>query len=134
MTRIDPVSYNGMEIVPLQFLKAVLPEPSSLGPLTRGQTCIGIIARGKRNGVDKSIYIYNICSHEDAFSEVGSQAISYTTGVPAMLGAKMMLDGKWMKPGVFNMENFDPDPFMDEIGRFGLPWKLQDPARVRDSF
>jgi len=131
MTRIDPVVYQGIEIVPLQFLKAVLPEPSSLGPLTKGQTCIGIIARGKKNADEKTVYIYNICSHEDAYREVGSQAISYTTGVPAMLGTKMMLDGKWMKPGVFNMENFDPDPFMDEIGRFGLPWKLQDPAEIR---
>lgn len=134
MTRIDPIQYKGMEIVPLQFLKAVLPEPSSLGPLTKGQTCIGIIARGKKAGAEKSIYIYNICSHETAFNEVGSQAISYTTGVPAMLGAKMMLDGKWMKAGVFNMENFDPDPFMEEIGRFGLPWKLQDPSQLRNTF
>ena len=128
MTRIDPVMFNGVPIIPIQFLKALLPEPSSLGSLTKGQTCIGVLARGIKNGKEKTAYIYNICSHEEAYREVGSQAISYTTGVPAMLGAKMMLDGKWLKPGVYNMENYDPDPFMDEIGRYGLPWVLQDPS------
>jgi saccharopine dehydrogenase (NAD+, L-lysine forming) len=130
MTRIDPVIYNGAPIIPLQFLKAVLPEPSSLGPLTKGRTCIGVLAKGIKDGKEKSAFIYNICSHEEAYREVGSQAISYTTGVPAMLGAKMMLEGKWLKPGVYNMENHDPDPFMNEIGRAGLPWVLQDPARL----
>jgi len=130
MTRIDPVVYNGVEIIPLQFLKAILPEPSSLGPLTKGRTCIGVLAKGRKNGQEKSAYIYNICSHEDAYREVGSQAISYTTGVPAMLGAKMMLEGKWLKPGVHNMEDHDPDPFMDEIGKHGLPWVLQDPSTI----
>ncbi len=130
MTRIDPVLYNGMEIVPLQFLKAVLPEPSSLGPLTKGLTCIGVIAQGQRAGADRKVYVYNICSHEEAYREVGSQAISYTTGVPAMIGAKLMLEGKWMKPGVWNLEEFDPDPFMDNLNTHGLPWKKQDPVEV----
>ncbi|KGE71434.1 saccharopine dehydrogenase family protein [Spirochaeta lutea] len=130
MTRIDPVLYNGMEIVPLQFLKAVLPEPSSLGPLTQGRTCIGNIVTGKKNGKEKRTYIYNICDHQDAYREVGSQAISYTTGVPAMIGAKMMLTQTWMKPGVWNMEQFDPDPFMADLNQYGLPWKIQDPAEL----
>ncbi|MDO5674580.1 MAG: saccharopine dehydrogenase family protein [bacterium] len=124
MTRIDPVPYQGKEIVPIQFLKAVLPEPASLGPLTKGRTCIGCLMRGVKNGQEKQLYIYNICSHEEAFSEVGSQAISYTTGVPAMIGAKMMLEGKWQRPGVWNMEEFDPDPFMADLNRHGLPWTV----------
>ena len=124
MTRIDPVSYQGQEIVPIQFLKAVLPEPASLGPLTMGRTCIGCLMHGVQGGREKQVYIYNICSHEEAFNEVGSQAISYTTGVPAMIGAKMMLEGKWQRPGVWNMEEFDPDPFMDALNRHGLPWTV----------
>ena len=123
MTRIDPVEYQGQKIVPLQFLKAVLPEPSSLGPLTKGRTCIGCLMKGVKDGREKTLYVFNICSHEDAFNEVGSQAISYTTGVPAMIGAKMMLEGKWHEKGVWNMEQFDPDPFMDDLNQFGLPWK-----------
>ena len=130
MTRIDEVMYNGVPIVPLQFLKAVLPEPSSLGPLTKGRTCIGALVKGVKDGKEKRAYVYNICSHEEAYREVGSQAISYTTGVPAMIGAKMMLEGKWMKPGVWNMEQFDPDPFMADLNAYGLPWTLQDPASV----
>ena len=124
MTRIDPVNYQGKEIVPIQFLKAVLPEPASLGPLTKGRTCIGCLMRGVKNGREKTIYIYNICSHEEAYREVGSQAISYTTGVPAMIGAKMMLEGKWQRPGVWNMEQFDPDPFMEDLNQHGLPWTV----------
>ncbi len=123
MTRIDPVIYNGQEIVPLQFLKAVLPDPSSLGPLIRGKTCIGCIVKGKKGGKEEKRYIYNICSHEDAYREVKSQAISYTTGVPAMIGAKMILEKKWSGTGVFNMEQFDPDPFMEDLNKYGLPWK-----------
>jgi saccharopine dehydrogenase (NAD+, L-lysine-forming) len=130
MTRIDPVLYNGVEIVPLQFLKAVLPEPSSLGPLTKGRTCIGNIVTGVKDGKSKRAYIYNICDHQDAYKEVGSQAISYTTGVPAMIGAKMMLTETWLRPGVWNMEQFDPDPFMADLNTYGLPWKVQDPAKV----
>ena len=126
MTRIDPVLYNGVPIVPLQFLKAVLPEPASLGPLTKGKTCIGNIMTGTKAGKARKIYIYNICDHEDAYREVGSQAISYTTGVPAMIGALMMVTGKWKKPGVNNMEDFDPDPFMEALNKYGLPWVVQE--------
>lgn len=122
MTRIDPVLYEGREVVPLKFLKAVLPDPASLGPKTKGKTCIGCIARGKKGGVEKKVYVYNICDHEDCFREVKSQAVSYTTGVPAMIGAKMLLEGKWSGAGVFNMEQFDPDPFMEDLNRYGLPW------------
>jgi saccharopine dehydrogenase (NAD+, L-lysine-forming) len=122
MTRIDPVLYNGQEIVPLQFLKAVLPDPGSLGPLTKGRTCIGCVATGTRAGREETHYVYNICDHEACYREVGSQAISYTTGVPAMIGAMMMLTGKWQDAGVFNMEQLDPDPFMDALNQHGLPW------------
>lgn len=124
MTRIDPVKYQGAEIVPIQFLKAVLPEPASLGPLTKGRTCIGCVFKGVKDGKAKQMYVYNICSHEEAFREVGSQAISYTTGVPAMIGAKMMLQGLWQRPGVWNMEEFDPDPFMADLNTYGLPWTV----------
>ena len=124
MTRIDPVIYNGQEIVPLQFLKAVLPDPSSLGPLTKGRTCIGCLARGTKDGKPKTVFVYNICDHEACYREVQSQAISYTTGVPAMIGAKMMLTGKWRGAGVFNMEQFDPDPFMEALNMHGLPWDV----------
>ncbi|EFK07248.1 saccharopine dehydrogenase [delta proteobacterium NaphS2] len=122
MTRIDPVEYEGKKIIPLKFLKALLPDPGSLGPLTRGRTCIGCLIKGIKDGKEKSYYIYNICDHEKAFKEVGSQAISYTTGVPAMIGAMMVLTGKWKGKGVFNMEQFDPEPFMRELPRYGLPW------------
>ena len=128
MTRIDPVDYQGTPIVPLKFLKAVLPEPASLGPLTKGKTCIGCVLKGVKDGREKRLYVYNICSHEEAFREVGSQAISYTTGVPAMIGAMMMLTGKWKKPGVWHMEQFDPDPFMDALNKHGLPWQVVELA------
>ncbi|MDX9833605.1 MAG: saccharopine dehydrogenase family protein [Desulfobulbus sp.] len=123
MTRIDPVPYKDMEVVPLKFLKAVLPEPASLGPLTRGRTCIGCVFKGIKDGREKRMYVYNICSHEAAYREVGSQAISYTTGVPAMIGAKMMLTGAWKRSGVWHMEQFDPDPFMADLNCYGLPWQ-----------
>ena len=123
MTRIDPVIYNGVEIIPLQFLKAVLPDPGDLGKTTKGKTCIGNIVTGLKDGHFKAIYVYNICDHEACFAEVGSQAISYTTGVPAMIGAKQMLEGKWRKVGVWNMEQLDPDDFMADLNQFGLPWK-----------
>ncbi len=126
MTRIDPVIYNGVEIVPLQFLKAVLPDPASLGPLTKGRTCIGCLIRGTKNGKDRTIYIYNICDHAACYAEVGSQAISYTTGVPAMIGGLMMLQNKWRGQGVFNMEQFDPDPFMEALNIHGLPWVVKE--------
>jgi saccharopine dehydrogenase (NAD+, L-lysine-forming) len=128
MTRIDPVIYNGVEIVPLQFLKAVLPEPSSLGPTTKGKTNIGNIATGEAldGRGEKTFYIKNICDHEDAYSETGNQAVSYTTGVPAMIGAAMMLTGAWRGEGVFNMEQMDPDPFMAMLNEHGLPWTVEE--------
>ncbi len=126
MTSIEPVDYKGQKIVPLQFLKSVLPEPGSLGPLTKGRTCIGCVMKGVKDGRERKAYIYNICSHEEAYREVGSQAISYTTGVPAMIGAMMMLTGKWRGEGVFNMEQLDPDPFMDKLNIHGLPWVVVD--------
>jgi saccharopine dehydrogenase (NAD+, L-lysine-forming) len=123
MTRIDPVVYQGIEIVPLQFLKAVLPDPGDLGKSTKGKTCIGNVITGIKNGQPKAIYIYNICDHEACFAEVGSQAISYTTGVPAMIGAKQLLAGDWRKAGVWNMEQLDPDGFMADLNTYGLPWQ-----------
>ncbi|WP_421934858.1 saccharopine dehydrogenase family protein [Phenylobacterium sp.] len=126
MTRIDPVMFEGREIVPLQFLKALLPEPSSLGPVTKGKTNIGVIATGAKDGTEKTVYILNICDHEAAYAETGSQAVSYTTGVPAMIGAALMLTGRWKGEGVFNMEQLDPDPFMDQLNRQGLPWQVKD--------
>ncbi|CAH0355982.1 MAG: saccharopine dehydrogenase family protein [Sphingobium sp.] len=126
MTRIDPVMYEGKEIIPLQFLKAVLPEPSSLGVTTKGKTNIGDIATGKKDGVEKTFYILNVCDHEEAYAETGNQAVSYTTGVPAMIGAAMVLTGAWSGAGVFNMEQFDPDPFMDMLNTQGLPWQVKE--------
>ncbi|TAL18807.1 saccharopine dehydrogenase family protein [bacterium] len=122
MTRIDEVEYNGVKIVPLQFLKAVLPDPGSLGALTKGRTCIGVVGRGVKDDREKMVYVYQICDHEEAFKETNSQAISYTTGVPAVVGAIMMATGKWRGHGVFNMEQFDPDPFLKTLGEYGLPW------------
>ena len=135
MTSIEPVEFEGKEIIPLQFLKALLPDPASLGPRTKGKTCIGCIARGVKDGQEKTVYIYNICDHEECYREVKSQAISYTTGVPAMIGAKMMLEGKWMQPGVWNMEQMDPDPFMEDLNKYGLPWEIHtvnEPTAVDD--
>ncbi|MDD2897626.1 MAG: saccharopine dehydrogenase family protein [Desulfuromonadaceae bacterium] len=126
MTRIDEVEYNGQKIVPIQFLKVLLPDPGSLGPLTKGKTCIGVIARGTKDGQRKQVYIYNICDHEACFKEVQSQAISYTTGVPAVVGAIMMLTGTWRGAGVFNMEQFDPELFLDVLGPMGLPTVVID--------
>jgi saccharopine dehydrogenase (NAD+, L-lysine-forming) len=124
MTRIDPVLHEGKEIIPLQFLKSVLPDPASLGPTTRGKTCIGCVAKGLKDGREKTVYVYNICHHEQCYREVKAQAVSYTTGVPAMIGGKLMLNGKWRGEGVFNMEQFDPDPFMDALNEHGLPWNV----------
>ena len=123
MTSIEPIMFEGREIVPLQFLKAVLPDPASLGPRTVGKTNIGCIFRGKKDGKDKNYYLYNICDHQECYKEVGSQAISYTTGVPAMIGAAMVLTGEWKKPGVWNVEQLNPDPFMDGLNKWGLPWE-----------
>ena len=132
MTRIDPVMYEGHEIVPLQFLKAVLPEPSSLGSTTKGKTNIGDIATGYKDGEERTFYVYNICDHEDAFAETGNQAVSYTTGVPAMIGAALVLQGKWAGSGVFNIEQFDPDPFMDMLNKHGLPWTCKELGQPLD--
>jgi saccharopine dehydrogenase (NAD+, L-lysine-forming) len=126
MTRIDPVEYEGKKIIPLRFLKAVLPEPSSLGENYSGKTNIGCLMRGVKEDKKKKVYIYNICDHADCFREVRSQAISYTTGVPAMIGAMLMLKGVWRKKGVFNMEELDPDPFMDALNQHGLPWVVEE--------
>ena len=122
MTSISPIEFEGHEIVPLKFLKAVLPDPASLGSRTKGKTNIGNIFIGKKDGKDITYYIYNVCDHEECYKEVSSQAISYTTGVPAMIGASMVLIGEWKKPGVYNVEEMDPDKFMDELNKFGLPW------------
>lgn len=122
MTRIDPVVYEGQEIVPLKFLKALLPEPSSLGENYTGKTCIGCMIEGVKDGKPRKYYVYNICRHEEAYREVKAQAISYTTGVPAMIGAMLMLTGAWKGKGVFNVEQFDPAPFMDKLMAHGLPW------------
>jgi len=124
MTRIDPVEFEGHKIVPIQFLKAVLPDPGSLGATYKGKTSIGCIFDGVKDGKRKHMMIYNVCDHAACYREVGAQAVSYTTGVPAMIGAKMMLEGKWKKPGVWNMEQFDPDPFMDDLNKYGLPWHI----------
>ena len=126
MTSIEPIIYEGQEIVPLQFLKAVLPEPSGLGETTKGKTCIGNIISGTHEGRPRTVYLYNVCDHEACFTEVGSQAVSFTTGVPAMIGASLILDKSWRKPGVWNMEQFDPDPFMDRLNIYGLPWHITE--------
>ena len=126
MTSIEPIMYEGKEIIPLQFLKAVLPDPSSLGPRTKGKTNIGCIFTGKKDGVEKTIYIYNTCDHQECYKEVGSQAVAYTTGVPAMIGTMMLMTGTGQGPGVFNIEEFDPDPFMDALNKWGLPWKIKE--------
>ncbi len=131
MTSIEPIEYDGKMIVPLQFLAAVLPDPSTLGPRTKGKTNIGCIFRGKKDGQDKTYYLYNVCDHQKCYQEVGSQAISYTTGVPAMIGAMMVMTGEWQKPGVYNIEEFDPDPFMEALNKWGLPWQESfDPELV----
>ena len=123
MTSIEPIDFEGKKIVPLQFLKAVLPDPATLGARTVGKTNIGCIFRGKKDGKDRTYYVYNVCDHQECYKEVGSQAVSYTTGVPAMIGAMMIMTGKWNRAGVYNIEEFDPDPFMDALNKWGLPWK-----------
>ncbi|MDR2940863.1 MAG: saccharopine dehydrogenase family protein [Clostridiales bacterium] len=123
MTSIKPIEFEGKQIVPLQFLKAVLPDPASLGPRTKGKTNIGCIFKGLKGGKEVNYYVYNVCDHQECYKELGSQAISYTTGVPAMIGAMMLLTKKWAGAGVYNIEQFDPDPFMEELNKQGLPWK-----------
>jgi len=122
MARIDPIIYNGVEVVPIQFLKAVLPNPGDLGENYTGQTSIGCRIRGIKDGKEKTYYVYNNCSHERAYKETGTQGVSYTTGVPAMIGAMMFVKGIWNKPGVYNVEEFNPDPFMEQLNKQGLPW------------
>ena len=124
MTGIEPVEFQGQEIVPIQFLKALLPDPSTLGPRTKGKTCIGCVVKGIKDGKEKIVYCYNIKDHQDCYHEVQSQSISYTTGVPAMIGAKLMLEGTWQGQGVFNIEQMDPDPFMEGLNAYGLPWTV----------
>lgn len=124
MTGIEPIEIDGVKIAPIQFLKKLLPDPSTLGPLTKGKTCIGCVLKGVKDGQQRIVYLYNICDHQACYQEVASQAISYTTGVPAMIGAKMVLEGHWLSPGVWNMEQLDPDPFMEDMNRYGLPWKV----------
>ncbi|CUH45405.1 saccharopine dehydrogenase family protein [Ruegeria atlantica] len=128
MTRIDPVMHDGKEIIPIQFLKTLLPDPGDLGAETKGKACIGDIATGqaKDGSGEKTYYIYNICDHEECYAEVGSQAVSYTTGVPAMIGAAQVLKGNWSEPGVWNMEQLDPDNFMDMLNEHGLPWQVHE--------
>ncbi len=128
MLSTAPIDYEGRQIVPIQFLKALLPDPASLGPRTTGKTNIGCIFTGKKDGRDKTYYLYNVCDHQECYREVGSQAISYTTGVPAMVGAMMLLNGTWNKPGVFTVEEFDPDPYMEALNRWGQ--ESYDPVLV----
>ena len=122
MARIDEVEYNGQKIVPIQFLKAVLPDPGELGENYTGQTSIGCRIKGLKDGKETTYYVYNNCSHEAAYKETGAQGVSYTTGVPAMIGAMMFFKGLWRKPGVYNVEEFNPDPFMEQLNLQGLPW------------
>ncbi len=127
MTRIDPVVHNGVEIVPIQFLKTLLPEPSSLADGYTGKTSIGCVITGLKDGKEKTVLIYNVCDHAKTHAEVGAQAVSYTTGVPPVTGAIMMAKGLWGKePGVWNVEQLDPNPFMEEVAKQGLPWHVKE--------
>lgn len=128
MTGIEPVEFQGQQIVPIQFLRQLLPEPSTLGPRTHGKTCIGCVVKGVKDGQQRIVYLYQIKDHQDCYREVQSQAISYTTGVPAMIGAKLILDGIWRKAGVWNIEQLDPDPFMQALNDYGLPWQVTELA------
>lgn len=132
MTSIEPIMFEGKEIIPLQFLTAVLPDPSSLGPRTVGKTNIGCIFQGVKDGEEKTLYIYNVCDHQEAYAEVGSQAVSYTTGVPAMIGTMLVMNGQWESPGVYTVEEFDPDPFMDALNKWGLPWQIEENPELVD--
>ena len=131
MLSTTPIDFQGTKIVPIQFLKALLPDPASLGPRTKGKTNIGCVISGEKDGKPKTIFIYNVCDHEACYRELGSQAISYTTGVPAMIGAALVLEGSWCKPGVFTTDEFDPDPYMDMLNKWGLPWVVvENPETV----
>jgi len=122
MTSIQPIRFQGMDIVPLEFLKAVLPEPGTLGANYTGQTSIGCQIKGLHQGQDKTYYVWNNCHHAECYQEVQAQGVSYTTGVPAMIGAALMIQGEWMQAGVYNVEEFNPDPFMDLLNQHGLAW------------
>ncbi len=126
MLSTTPKDFNGTQIDPIQFLKALLPDPASLGPRTVGKTNIGCIFTGVKDGKEKTLYIYNVCDHQECYREVESQAISYTTGVPAMIGAMMVVSGLWKKPGVFTTDEFDPDPYMEALNKWGLPWEVDE--------
>jgi saccharopine dehydrogenase (NAD+, L-lysine-forming) len=126
MTSIEPVDYKGTTVVPLEFLTALLPDPASLGENYTGKTSIGCLVEGKKAGHDKRVFIYNVCDHAETYKEVRAQAVSYTTGVPATVGAQMMLEGTWKRPGVWNMEQFDAAPFLERLGPAGLPWHVKD--------
>ena len=126
MLGIEPIEHQGQKIVPMEFLKTLLPDPASLGPRTTGKTNIGIVAEGIKDGKRRKIYIYQVKDHQDCYAEVKSQGVSYTTGVPSMIGAKLMLEGVWKEAGVWNMEQFDPDPFMELMNTQGLPWQVKE--------
>ena len=126
MTSIKPIKFQGQDVIPLEFLKAVLPDPGSLGALTKGRTCIGDVITGIKDGREKHYFVWNECDHEECYAETGAQGVSYTTGVPAMIGAKQILEGTWRKPGVWNMEQHDPDPFMKDLNLYGLPWQEKE--------
>ncbi|MDQ1245393.1 MAG: saccharopine dehydrogenase L-lysine forming, partial [Campylobacterota bacterium] len=126
MLGIEPVEHKGMMITPIEFLKTLLPDPASLGPRTKGKTNIGIVAEGIKDGKERKIYIYQVIDHEECYRETNSQGVSYTTGVPSMIGAKLKLKGIWSGEGVFNMEQMNPDPFMDEMNTQGLPWQVKE--------
>ena len=126
MLGIEPIEHQGQKIIPLEFLKTLLPDPASLGARTKGKTNIGIVATGYKDGKKRTIYIYQVSDHQKCYQEVLSQAVSYTTGVPAMIGAKLMLNKSWYQEGVYNVEEFDPDPFMEELNAQGLPWQIKE--------
>lgn len=126
LTRIDPIEFQGQSIVPLEFLKALLPDPASLGTTYTGKTSIGCLIQGRKDNQSKRVFIYNICDHAETYKEVRAQAVSYTTGVPAVVGAEMMLSGQWKRPGVWNMEQFDARPFLERLGPSGLPWHVEE--------
>ena len=126
MTGIEPVEFQGQQVVPIQFLRQLLPDPSTLGPRTHGKTCIGCVVKGVKDGKQRTVYLYQIKDHQDCYREVQSQGVSYTTGVPAMIGAKLILEGTWRRPGVWNIEQLDPDPFMQGLNDYGLPWQVTE--------
>ncbi|MFH1564767.1 MAG: saccharopine dehydrogenase family protein [bacterium] len=130
MTRIDEIDYEGKKIVPLKFLKAVLPEPASLGENYTGKTVIGCLFQGIKDGKPRKEYIFNVCDHAECYKEIKAQAVSYTTGVPVAIGAMLILKGIWKGAGVFNVEEFNPDPFMEELGKYGLPWVQTTPQNI----